>query len=219
MDRHLEVPSSELDFRLLSGRPFLDLIATVGKRWTLRIERLRQPRDLGRWLVRAGLWEQEREVSAAELVAARDLREALFRCVVRALDDRALPERDLRLVNAWAARPARVPQLLAGGSIAWGGAPVRTALAELARDAVIVLGSDRRARMRRCAGEDCSIFFIDASRSGRRRWCSMTSCGNRTKVAQFRNRARGHTARHSVDPSAPKGGSRHATRSHRPSPR
>jgi hypothetical protein len=37
-------------------------------------------------------------------------------------------------------------------------------------------------------GSRCSLLFVDTSRSGRRRWCSMERCGNRAKVAAHRRR-------------------------------
>lgn len=52
------------------------------------------------------------------------------------------------------------------------------------------------SRLRQCAG--CSCVFYDASRSGRRVWCSMETCGNRAKVNRFRGRE--------LMPDAPAGG-------------
>ena len=40
-----------------------------------------------------------------------------------------------------------------------------------------------------CPGDDCGYLFRDTSH-GRRRWCSMRSCGNRAKVQRFRDRQR-----------------------------
>lgn len=40
-------------------------------------------------------------------------------------------------------------------------------------------------RIRKCEHEDCILHFVDVSKSGRRRWCSMEQCGNRHKAAQF----------------------------------
>lgn len=40
-------------------------------------------------------------------------------------------------------------------------------------------------RIRKCEHEDCILHFIDVSKNGRRRWCSMEQCGNRYKAAQF----------------------------------
>jgi hypothetical protein len=39
-----------------------------------------------------------------------------------------------------------------------------------------------------CPGDDCGWVFLD--HRGRRRWCSMQSCGNRAKVSAFAQRRR-----------------------------
>jgi predicted RNA-binding Zn ribbon-like protein len=45
-------------------------------------------------------------------------------------------------------------------------------------------------RIRRCAGDRCVLHFYDASRGGRRQWCSMASCGNRAKARRHYERTR-----------------------------
>ncbi|MED4129450.1 CGNR zinc finger domain-containing protein [Shouchella miscanthi] len=40
-------------------------------------------------------------------------------------------------------------------------------------------------RIRNCEHHDCQLYFIDTSKSGKRRWCSMELCGNRQKAAEF----------------------------------
>ncbi|MFE7743242.1 CGNR zinc finger domain-containing protein [Nocardia sp. NPDC057455] len=40
--------------------------------------------------------------------------------------------------------------------------------------------------MRVRAAGDCGLLFVDASRPGRRRWCSMDRCGNLSKVRRYR---------------------------------
>jgi predicted RNA-binding Zn ribbon-like protein len=45
-----------------------------------------------------------------------------------------------------------------------------------------------RSRVRECDGENCGWLFLDTSKAGRRRWCSMDICGNRAKVARHRQR-------------------------------
>ena len=42
--------------------------------------------------------------------------------------------------------------------------------------------------VRQCEGENCTLLFHDLTKSHRRRWCSMATCGNRMKVAAFRSR-------------------------------
>jgi predicted RNA-binding Zn ribbon-like protein len=47
-----------------------------------------------------------------------------------------------------------------------------------------------RDRIRACAGHDCVLHFYDASRAGRRQWCSMAGCGNRAKARRHYERSR-----------------------------
>ena len=42
--------------------------------------------------------------------------------------------------------------------------------------------------IRQCEAHDCTLLFHDATKSQRRRWCSMAVCGNRVTVAAFRSR-------------------------------
>lgn len=56
-------------------------------------------------------------------------------------------------------------------------------------DALISLvTSDKFEFVRQCEANDCILLFHDLSKSHRRRWCSMATCGNRMKVAAFRSR-------------------------------
>jgi predicted RNA-binding Zn ribbon-like protein len=44
--------------------------------------------------------------------------------------------------------------------------------------------------VKRCAGEDCILWFVDRTKAHRRMFCSAAQCGNRAKVAAFRERER-----------------------------
>jgi predicted RNA-binding Zn ribbon-like protein len=61
-------------------------------------------------------------------------------------------------------------------------------LAAIARSAAELLVEGPAAPIRRCANPSCRLFFYDGSRTHRRRWCSMSTCGNRHKVASFLRR-------------------------------
>jgi predicted RNA-binding Zn ribbon-like protein len=67
------------------------------------------------------------------------------------------------------------------GSLEW-------LLAAVARSAAEIIAEGPHARLRLCANPLCRLFFCDTSRTHRRRWCSMTVCGNRHKVAAFARR-------------------------------
>lgn len=43
-------------------------------------------------------------------------------------------------------------------------------------------------RIKQCNHEECVLHFIDTSKSGKRKWCSMERCGNRKKVTAFYQR-------------------------------
>ncbi|MFI9249364.1 CGNR zinc finger domain-containing protein [Streptomyces sp. NPDC053069] len=43
-------------------------------------------------------------------------------------------------------------------------------------------------RVRACAGPHCAAWFLDTSRPGNRRWCSMGACGNQAKKSAWRTK-------------------------------
>ncbi len=69
--------------------------------------------------------------------------------------------------------------------------PTGEALARIATPLVEAIATGDTARFRICANHDCRWVFEDESRAGRRRWCDMSSCGNRDKVRRYRERHKG----------------------------
>jgi predicted RNA-binding Zn ribbon-like protein len=61
----------------------------------------------------------------------------------------------------------------------------------LCASSLVSLVAERGDRVRACAGEDCVLWFLDVSRPGTRRWCSMAGCGNRDKAVRH-GRVRSH---------------------------
>lgn len=61
-------------------------------------------------------------------------------------------------------------------------------LAPLVESFASLLTSDKFGFVRQCEAHDCVLLFHDLTKSHRRRWCSMATCGNRMKVAAFRSR-------------------------------
>ena len=62
-------------------------------------------------------------------------------------------------------------------------APIALSFAEL-------LTSTPPALVRQCESQSCILFFRDVSKAHRRRWCSMSGCGNRAKAAAHYARKR-----------------------------
>ena len=70
-------------------------------------------------------------------------------------------------------------------------------LAPLAHSAATLFASEDRNRVRKCG--QCVLHFLDTSKKGTRRWCSMQLCGNRLKVATYAARRRLHSDLHDHD--------------------
>jgi predicted RNA-binding Zn ribbon-like protein len=124
-----------------------------------------------------------------DLADALALRGAIARLATAAADGRGVDGQDIDIVNLFAATPD-IPPALTGGSRQAGRTSPRAgqAFSTLARTAVELFGPDTDGRIRYCSADDCSILYLDTSRSANRRWCSMQRCGNRAKVRAFRER-------------------------------
>ena len=65
----------------------------------------------------------------------------------------------------------------------------KLALAMLARQIAGFLADANLTYLHRCANTTaCTLYFYDTTKNHRRRWCSVAVCGNRHKVAAFRER-------------------------------
>jgi len=176
--------------RFDAGRPCLNLLATIGRRGATPVERVPATPDFVAWLTGAGLVQAPVPVSEPELQQMRRLRDAVYAVVDAARCTRAPTPGAVAVLNSFAAHPPPSPRLAVGGrTVTWhSDDPVRGALAVPARDAIDLVTGPDLARVRECAAPECRMLFLDSSRGGRRRWCSMARCGNRAK-------ARAHAAR------------------------
>ena len=177
------MPEDRDGFRFRGGHVALDLTATLsGRLKEDKKELLATPADLNRWLLSSRLVTRPLRSTDDDARLARELREAVY-AIASEESSRAARE----TLNAVAALPAAKPKLSASNRLDWDGG-ARELLATIAREAVELLGGPARERIRRCEGDGCALLFLDLSRSGERRWCSMSGCGNRAKARAFRNR-------------------------------
>lgn len=177
-------------FRFDPGALCLELLPTGGPGPLAHFEVLHGPDDLVRWAAESRLpGGLDLAVSPAEVAAARRLRDALWRLAEARVA--ALPPApgDLATVNDAAAHPPLTARLTAEGAREWAAGAAGTALlSTVARDAVDLFTGACAHRVRTCGADDCRLLFVDTSRPGRRRWCSMERCGNRHKVRAHRAR-------------------------------
>jgi predicted RNA-binding Zn ribbon-like protein len=167
------------DPRPLTSEPLsLDLLNTVWMQEGERRDLLAEPGGVEAWLRTAG-----HAGAPADAAALREARAAIGAVVARRDDAAAL--------NAVLARGRLLERIGPGG-------PERLLEVNDERWRVPWLAAQNlldllRAgpdRIRRCAGHGCVLHFYDASRGGRRQWCSMAGCGNRAKARRHYERAR-----------------------------
>lgn len=101
----------------------------------------------------------------------------------------------VRLLNRHLARdPERSEVQLKSGDVLLSRRPVGSALDRLygavARSAADMIATDEPGRLRKCANPACRLMFYDVSKAGRRRWCSMQTCGARAKMRAHYQRQR-----------------------------
>ncbi len=190
------------NFFWIGGALWLD---AVNSEWISdgeRVDGWRDAASLEAWLRQAG--ERFGEAEALRdvrlkggdelLEAAKPLRAALRAACEAAHEERRVPALALAELNAALARRAVMSRLEATAD----GWREREVLAGqegvlwlLARSAARSWTGGELSRLKPCANPDCILWFLDTSKNGTRRWCSMQGCGNRHKVtAHYERRKR-----------------------------
>ncbi len=179
-----------MSFMLIGGRPALDYVGTLrSRRGPEPLEYLAEPSDVAEWAAASGLVDQPFSVTPAQLAAAREIREVIYRVISGRIAGRAPTGSDVAALNAASQRPPVAILLYADGSVRRVGTAAQL-LSTVARDALDLLGSGQIGLVRECDGPTCTRLYVDTSRARNRRWCSNTECGNQAKVTAFRRRAR-----------------------------
>ena len=182
-------------YRFDPGSFCLELLLTGGPGWLGRYEILHSPDDLASWLVdsrltaTAPLTVDALRIRPGELRQVKQFRDTLWSAVRAVTHGQQPAADDLERLNAAAGPPPRPRIEPATGELAWAG-PVTggQVLGAAAREAIELLGGRLAGRVRECSASDCYLVFLDTSRPGNRRWCSMERCGNRDKVRGYRRR-------------------------------
>jgi predicted RNA-binding Zn ribbon-like protein len=167
---------------------------------------LRTPDDVANWLEARHLLHDDLRPTTSDwrgLARAHEVRAAFRELIDAAAEHRAPTQESIDIVNELLAS-GRVPALEATAdgirlSHRHLAPPLDEALAGLAQPLVDRLGSEAIDRFRVCANDQCRWAFFDESRAGRRRWCDMTSCGNRAKAARHRAKAKAEEPDRPVD--------------------
>jgi predicted RNA-binding Zn ribbon-like protein len=188
----------EQRFRQGAGRLCLDFVRTLRLRGTPEVaEELTDGGALAAWVTQLGpVAPKPGSVPPPSQVGqAQALRERVYELLgaARAGGVAGASQAARNRVNRAAAEPVPQPRLDSTGALRWqADDPVTAVLSLVARDVLdLVTSPAALARIRDCANPDCGAVFLDNSRPGTRRWCSMDTCGNLSKKATFRSRHSG----------------------------
>jgi predicted RNA-binding Zn ribbon-like protein len=213
--------SSRDDFRIVGGHPALDLVNTVKVRIDGHRDArdfLRRPTDLLAWSERielvspveasavAAVWDSAPDLAEKALRGTYEIREAAYLLLsgraVGVVPESPQESTYERLMLRWAAAAARSMLVAKDGGPGVADLRVGTAPALMIPDrlvfaAVELVRTVDLRQLRACPVDEggCGWLFLDRSRNGSRRWCSMEDCGTRAKIRKLTERRRATTVK------------------------
>jgi predicted RNA-binding Zn ribbon-like protein len=200
----------EFQFDLTGGQLALDLANTVSRRDdpARRKDHVQSYRDLLAFARQSGIVsprqagellsyaEQHGSQARRSFVEATKLREAVYRAFSAIAQGKSATAADLDRITEFAVKALQHRCLSrVNGSYQWewrakAGNPLDRILWPMSQAAADLLTSDQVRIVRFCEAPDCEWLFMDHSRNRSRRWCDMTTCGNRQKARRHYRRSR-----------------------------
>jgi predicted RNA-binding Zn ribbon-like protein len=154
-------------------------------------EDLPTPDALVRWLSARGL-EPGSRATKADWEEARAVREALRDLLSAHNEVEVDVGRAAAVLDAAARRSGLGVRFDDAGARAEPSAPgTRGAIGRILAEVSAAMADGTWERLKACRADDCRWAYLDTAKNRSRAWCSMQSCGNRAKVAAYRER---HTA-------------------------
>lgn len=178
-------------FQFVGNDLVLDFVNTRIFAKTQEYDLIGKPHQLAGWLKEVGIQTQIDDWSTPDFARIHDLRDAI-QAILKAVISGGAPDAEaLAQINSHLEHYATHSQLTHNGTN-FNINEVQTnltpsaAMSFLANRTALLLASTDQNRIKACAGSKCVLVFKDTSKSGRRKWCSMDTCGNRTKAAKYR---------------------------------
>ena len=183
-----------------------DLLNTAFEPYGEHIEVIGDGKALLEWLQAAGVLDAEQSARFARKLGAKGLDAA-------AADVRKLREWARTWLSRWRTAPGRdysaeiehLNELLESLTVRHEVTRTKEGLERVTRfeiesvdELLAVLASaigdlvteEDPSLLKSCAGDSCTLWFLDRTKAHRRMFCSAAGCGNRAKVAAFRERQR-----------------------------
>ena len=175
---------------------FLDFANTVELSGGVPTDHVAGPSELRAWLSAHGLIGTSVRTAALEarMAAFRELRDVIRDVVAGLASDARPAPAQVHALNRAMRDGVHYHELQAaedGAAFTVGqvGDALDLARAAIAGSLAHYIADHPVDRLRVCANDRCRWVFVDRSPGGRRRWCDMSVCGNRAKVARHRARA------------------------------
>jgi predicted RNA-binding Zn ribbon-like protein len=199
-------PKPHIPFLFVGNQLCLDFINTQFVLNGQQVDLLATFSDLVTWLVQVRLLTEDeakkierrwgdQSKGAQTLEQARAFRAVLREMVERIAAGRAVPETAIEAINQMLRYRIGYPQLTRrGGKLDRGykaeSQDANQLLGLLAEAATNLLCTCDLSLIKKCQNPACVLFFYDTTKNHARHWCSMTICGNRSKVAAHYRRHR-----------------------------
>jgi predicted RNA-binding Zn ribbon-like protein len=201
---------AKIPFLFVGNQRCLDFINTSFIVNGQSVDALATFSDLVTWLVQVDLlsevdgkkierqWRNQGK-GAETLAQARAFRVTLREMVERIAAGRPVPQAAIEAINGMLRYRIGYPQLMRrNGKFEQGyqvdSKEANQLLGLLAETAANLLCTCEHSLIKRCQNPLCVLFFYDTTKNHARHWCSMTLCGNRSKVAAHYRRHRSQRA-------------------------
>jgi predicted RNA-binding Zn ribbon-like protein len=189
---------SIVEMPFIGGHVALDFVNTAEERGHPDAgDALRTPADLTLWGQRHGLIARtiaangDEQAELGRAIEARELLYALFFARVRG---RAMHKAQLARLAELVAEAYAAGRLQPGddGNVGWhwSRSELATVRHVAVTSAVDLLRDSPAPRLKQCPGDHCGWFFLDTTKRGNRRWCSMSECGQEAKDERRRAQRR-----------------------------
>ena len=197
----------QIPFLFVGNHPCLDFINTWFVVNEQAVDVLATFSDLVAWLVQVHLLREDEAKKIARqwgrqaegtqtLEQARAFRVTLREMVERLAAGRPVPKAAIEAINDMLRYRIGYPRLTRHDGIFVRGyeaesQDVNQLLGLLAEAAGDLLCTCDWSLIKKCQNPSCVLFFYDTTKNHARHWCSMSICGNRSKVAAHYRRHRG----------------------------
>ena len=191
-------------FSIIANNLFLDFVNTAKLRGGQPFETLENFADFFAWTIAAELLDKELAEKffkqwRDEEARREFLEEALkFRDILRLMAEdiaagRGISEKAIAAINEQLGKQSGVSEIVKTPEgfekqFRFAVDEPSKLLKPIAESAADFLCFADLARLRKCESDVCVLYFYDTTKNHRRRWCSMSGCGNKAKAAAFYQR-------------------------------